>query len=363
MQLKEITSALEDFAPLAFQESYDNSGLCLGDSDKEAKAVLLTIDITEDVVDEAIKLGCNLIISHHPLIFSGLKSITGRNYIERCIIKAIKNDIAIYSAHTNIDIAPMGVSYMMAEKLGLQNIKVLSPLENNLLKLVTFVPLEHSEKVRNAIFEAGAGHIGNYDNCSYNLEGNGTFRGNENTKPFVGISGKEHNEREIRIETILPTHIKTKVIKALLASHPYEEPAYDIYPLLNTYKKAGLGAIGTINPTEEKLFLQKIKEVFNVTAVRHTPLRNKKIETVALCGGSGSSLLKDAIKAKADIFISGDFKYHQFFDNEGRILIADIGHFESEQFTKEIFYQILKKKFPTFAVHFSSINTNPINYY
>jgi dinuclear metal center YbgI/SA1388 family protein len=363
MQIREIISALEDFAPLSFQESYDNSGLCIDNPNTEAKAALLTIDITEDVIEEAKKTGCNIIISHHPLIFSGVKNLTGKNYTERCIIKAIKEDIAIYAAHTNIDIAPAGVSFVMAEKLGLQKIKVLSPLDGALLKLVTFVPTEHAEKVRAAIFDAGAGQIGNYDRCSYNVNGTGTFRGNEDSSPFVGKSGSDHAEPEVRIETILPVHAKTKVLKALLASHPYEEPAYDIYQLSNAYEKAGLGAIGKIKPTEEKDFLEIVKKTFQVKTIRHTPFRNRKIETVALCGGSGSSLLRNAIMQHADIYISGDFKYHQFFENEGRIVIADIGHFESEQFTKEIFYQILMKKFPTFAVHFSSIITNPINYF
>ena len=230
-------------------------------------------------------------------------------------------------------------------------------------KIVTFVPKSHSEKVRQALFDAGAGNIGNYDSCSYNILGTCTFKGNEQTKPFVGEIGKVHFEEEIRIETIFPKHLKNKIIKSLLTSHPYEEPAYDIYQLSNEHKNIGLGIIGNLEYAEEELpFLNKIKTVFNCKCISHTKLLGKKISKVAICGGRGSDLLRDAISASADIFINADFKYHQFFDAEDKIIIADIGHYESEQFTKEIFYDILTKKFSNFAVHFSKINTNPINY-
>jgi dinuclear metal center YbgI/SA1388 family protein len=361
--VSDVIRCIEEFAPVAYQESYDNSGLQCGNPKQEVASILLTIDVTEDVVDEAISIGVNLIISHHPVIFGGIKRLTGHNYTERLIINAIKNNIAIYSCHTNIDSVGRGVSYRMAEKLGLSNIKVLKPTVGNLCKLVTFVPEIHAERVRESIFNVGAGFIGNYDCCSYNVTGSGTFRANEGANPFVGELGKLHTESETRIETIFPKHLEKKVIAALVKAHPYEEVAYDIYALNNANPNVGFGVTGFLSPEQdEKEFLKKIKSVFNVDGIRHTALLNKKINQVALCGGSGSLLLQDAKNAGADIFISGDFKYHQFFDAENEIVIADIGHFESEQFTVEIFYELLIKKLPNFAICFTKVKTNPINY-
>jgi len=363
MQVTDVASVLEQFAPLQLQESYDNAGLCVGNPITEVTGILLTIDITEEILDEAAAKKCNLVISHHPLIFSGIKHIIGQNSVEKCIIKAIQNNIAVYSAHTNIDSVFDGVSHKMCEKLSLQNCSILSPLKRGLKKLVTFVPISHVEQVREAIFKSGAGNIGNYDNCSFNVKGNGTFRGNEESKPFAGEKGKNHIEEEIRIETIFPEYLQYKVIKALIDAHPYEEVPYDIYPLDNTFDKAGMGMIGVLpEEKKEKSFLSLVKSSFSAGCIRHTRLLNKPVKKVAVCGGSGSSLLNDAILLGADAFITGDFKYHQFFQAENKILIIDIGHFESEQFTKEIFYNLLIKKFPNFAVHFSSVNTNPINY-
>ena len=363
MLVNDVAKIIEKFAPLQLQESYDNSGLCIGNPEQTVTGILLTIDITEPVINEAIQKNCNLIISHHPLIFSGIKKITGKNYIERCTIKAIQNNIAIYSAHTNMDAVSEGVSKKMCDKLGLINCKILLPLNGELRKLVTFVPTDSSEKVREAIFAVGAGHIGNYDSCSFNVEGKGSFRGNESSNPFVGEKEKLHFENETRIETVFPKFIEKEIIKALILAHPYEEVAYDIYPIENSYPLAGMGMIGEL-PSEmaELEFLQKVKNTFNAKYIRHTSIRNQNIRKIAVCGGSGSSLLPNAIHCRADVFISADFKYHQFFDSENKITIADIGHYESEQFTKEIFYDLLTKNFNNFAVHFSSINTNPINY-
>jgi len=364
MKLKQLIAPLEQLAPLSFQESYDNAGLITGNFDMEIRSVLITLDVTEEVVDEAIAKGANLILSHHPVIFSGLKRITGNNYVERIVIKAIKNDIALYSAHTNMDSVFGGVNTMICNKLGLQNCKILSPIKKYLYKLVTFVPRNHIEQVRKAVFDAGAGHIGNYDNCSYNAEGKGTFRAGNEANPFVGKIGELHFEDEIRFETIFPKHRQNQIISALLSAHPYEEVAYDIYQLENEYPQAGLGMVGELaTPVDEIEFLTNLKEIFQAGIIRHTELRNKKIHRVAVCGGSGSTFLREAISAKADVYVSGDFKYHQFFDAEGKILIADIGHFESEQFTKQLFYALLIKNFPTFAVHLSEIKTNPIKYF
>jgi dinuclear metal center YbgI/SA1388 family protein len=364
MQLKQLTNYLESVAPLALQESYDNAGLLIGTPDDEISGILITLDITEEILDEAISRNLNLIVAHHPIIFGGIKKLNGKNYIERCVAKAIRNNLAIYASHTNLDSVFGGVNSKICEKLGLKNCRILSPTPHFLKKLVTFVPIDDAEKVRNALFLAGVGHIGNYDSCSFNLTGQGSFRGNEQTNPFVGEKNQLHFEEETRIETIFPKHIQSQVIQALLASHPYEEVAYDIYPLDNEYNQSGIGMIGELDsPMDEVGFLHKLKETFQCKVIKHTQLLGNPIRTIAVCGGSGSAYLSMAITQKADLYISGDFKYHQFFDAEQRIIIADIGHYESEQFTKEVFYELLTKKFPKFAVHLSDLSTNPINYF
>lgn len=363
MQIKQITQFIESVAPPALQESYDNAGLILGQSDCEVSGILITLDVTEAVIDEAISKNLNLIVAHHPIVFSGLKKLNGRNYIERCVAKAIKNDVAIYAAHTNLDSVFGGVNSKICEKLGLRNCRMLSPVSGFLKKLVTFAPITDADKVRNALFEAGAGNIGNYDSCSFNLSGKGTFRGNDQTNPYVGEKNQLHTEEEIRIETIFPKYLQSVIIHALLKAHPYEEVAYDIYPLENDFAQAGIGMIGELPaPVDELLFLQNLKETFNCKVIRHTELLGKPFQKVAVCGGSGSGYLAKAIAQSADIFITGDYKYHQFFDAEKQIVIADIGHYESEQFTKEVFYELLTKKFPKFAIHLSEITTSPINY-
>ena len=359
----EITNYLESLAPLSLQENYDNSGLIVGNKNDAVAGILVCLDSLEAVVEEAIQLNCNLIIAHHPIIFSGLKKLNGNNCIERTIIKAIKNNIAIYAIHTNLDNIRDGVNSMIAEKLGLQNCKVLSPKRGFLKKLITFAPNENAGDIRTAIFNAGAGEIGNYANCSFNLEGTGTFRGNELSKPYVGLKGELHLEPETRIEVIFPSFLEQNVLSALIKSHPYEEVAYDIYSLDNFHQNIGGGLIGTLKaPVEEAEFLRIVKNTMRCGGIKHTRLLQKPITKVAVCGGSGSFLLADAIGAGADIFISADFKYHQFFDADNRILIADIGHYESEQYTIDMLCALLTKKFPTFAVHFSKINTNPVNY-
>ena len=363
MQLSEIIKAIEAFAPLSYQESYDNAGLITGNPAQEITGALICLDSIEEVIDEAIREKCNLVIAHHPIIFSGLKKINGKNYVERTIIKAIKNDIAIYAAHTNLDNVQQGVNFKIAEKLGLKNCSVLEPKSGLLKKLVTFCPIDKAAEVRDALFKAGAGKIGNYDECSYNLEGIGTFRAGEGTKPFVGEQNIQHQEPETRIETIFPSQLQSTILKALLTSHPYEEVAYDIYPLENEYKKVGSGLVGELEePQDELTFLKNLKPLLKTNCVRYTAVTGKKIKKVAVCGGSGSFLIKNAISAGADVFVTADLKYHQFFDAEGKILLADVGHFESEQFTGEIFYDLLIEKFPTFAVRLSKTNTNPVNY-
>ncbi|MCF8380248.1 MAG: Nif3-like dinuclear metal center hexameric protein [Bacteroidales bacterium] len=363
MKLQEIVSFFEEIAPFSYQESYDNSGIQIGSPDTEITGILISIDLTNEVLDEAIENNINLILTHHPLIFNGIKKLTGGNMVEKLIVKAIKNDINLLSVHTNIDSVINGVSGKISDKLGLISRKVLDPVKGKLLKLVYFVPVDHAEKVRKSIFEAGAGVIGNYENCSFSSEGRGSFKAGENTNPFAGTKNKLHYEKELRVETILPVNIQGKVISALINSHPYEEVAFDLYPLDNAWQSVGLGMIGEFEEEmEEHDFLNAVKTIFNTGCVRYTDLRQKKIKKVAICGGSGSFLLSKAIAAGADAFISADFKYHQFFDAEGKLIIVDIGHYESEQFTKELFYELLTKKFPTFALLLSEVNTNPINY-
>lgn len=363
MRIKDVISEIENYAPPALQESYDNSGIQVGDVNIPVRGILISLDITEEVVDEAIELECNLIITHHPLLFKGLKSLTGSNYIERSVIKACRHDIVIYAAHTNLDNTFGGVSHEIARRLGLQNIRTLVPQKNALLKLVTFVPLAEAERVRSALFNAGAGKIGNYDACSYNIEGTGTFRGGENTHPFCGEAGEFHTEKEIRIETVLPIFKKGAVLRALFLSHPYEEPAYDLYPLENVWQQAGSGVIGELLAEEdEQTFLLRLKEIFHLKCVQHSRYTGKRIKNVAICGGSGAFLIREAMAAGADIFITGEAKYNDFYDVEDNILLSVIGHYESEICTKELFFEIITKKIPNFAVHFSNVNVNPINY-
>lgn len=362
MLLKEIIKEIEIFASPTLQENYDNAGLIFGFPDMDIQSALLTLDCTERVVDEAIELGSNLIIAHHPIIFKGIKTLTGRNYVERTLLKAIQNNIAIYAAHTNLDNKARGVNYKISRKLGLHNLSVLQP-KNNLIKLVTFVPLAQLDIVRDAIFKAGAGAIGDYNECGFSVEGKGTFKAGENTSPFVGKKGKRHQEKEERLETILPSYLINTVLSALKKTHPYEEPAFDFYEVLQDAEQYGSGMLGELPQAVDTMtFLKDLKEKMNVSVIRHTDLINKKIKRVALCGGAGSFLLKNAIKEKADIYISADFKYHEFFDAENKIIIADIGHYESEHFTPEIFNELLNKKFINFATHLSKTNTNPINY-
>lgn len=364
MTTGDIIVELERYAPPAFQEDYDNSGLLTGNRNMQVTGALLTLDCTEAVVNEAIEKDCNLIIAHHPIVFSGLKRLNGSNYVERTIIKAIQNGIAIYACHTNLDNVHNGVNLRIAEKLGLRHTHVLAPKTGLLKKLSTFVPASHHETVLNALFAAGAGHIGNYDQCSFNMEGTGTFRGNSATTPFIGTPGELSHEKEIRLETIFPTHLETGVVSALLSAHPYEEVAYDLYRLDNSHPLVGSGLQGELTEgLEEKAFLELVKKTFRVAVLRHTALTGKIIKKVAVCGGSGRFLLKNAIHNGADAYITADFKYHEFFDADGRILLIDTGHYESEQFTPEIFYDLIQKKFTKFAVHLSKINTNPINYF
>lgn len=359
--IREITAAIEEFAPLALQESYDNAGLQVGDASLAATGALLCVDVTEEVVDEAIQKGCNLIIAHHPLLFRPLKRITGSNYIERIVIKALRNDIAIYAAHTNLD--AVAVNHRWAQQLALTDVEVLQPTADMLYKLVTYAPCDNADSVRQALFDAGAGTIGNYDCCSYNTQGVGTFRAGENTHPYCGNKGEVHHEVESRIEVIMPRYLQSRVIRALLQAHPYEEPAYDLIPIANDYTQAGMGVVGNLpHKTDAIALLQQLKEELHCGSIRHNATAGQQVQRVALCGGSGSSLINKALAAEADIFITGEIGYHPFFGYENKLILAEIGHYESEQHTKEIFCEVITKKFPTFATHYATVETNPIKY-
>ena len=362
--IKEITNTIEEFAPLSYQESYDNCGLLVGNAEANCTGVLLSLDCTEEVLEEAIKEKCNLIISHHPVLFSGIKKITGADATQRILIKAIQNNIALYAAHTNVDNVRNGVNYKIAEKLGLINIKILAPKNELLKKLVTYVPASHHATVLNALFEAGCGQIGNYENCSFNLEGTGTFKGNEEAKPFLGVAGQLSEEKETRIETIFEAYKERIVLKALLSAHPYEEVAFDIYSLDNKLNTVGSGIIGEFKePVTEEELMKKVKNSLLSSCLKTTKNTGKSVKKVAICGGSGRFLLKNAINAGCEAFLTADFKYHDYFEVEGRLLLIDAGHYETEQFTPEIFYEVISKNFPTFAIRLSKINTNPVNYF
>lgn len=363
LKVKDIIAHLESVAPLVYQENYDNAGLLTGHSEMPVKGVLVTLDCTEAVVDEALARGCNLIVAHHPIIFGGLKKLNGKNYVERTVIKAIRNEVAIYAIHTNLDNVHHGVNRKIAERIGLKHTRVLAPKNGLLKKLATYVPAEHTEKVKKALFTAGAGHIGNYDECSFYTTGKGSFRGNDETHPFAGQKNVQHTEDENRLEVIFPAHIQQQVLAALIRVHPYEEVAYDIYTLDNYFEKIGAGMIGELPaPLEPEAFLQHLKSSMELGIIRYTPV-SQPVRTVAVCGGAGSFLLKTALSQKADAFVTADFKYHEFFDAENRLMIADIGHYESEIFTKDLLRDIILEKFPTFAVLLAQTNTNPINYF
>ncbi len=362
-KIKDILQQLETLAPRAYQEEYDNSGLITGDVNADLQGVLISLDCTEEIVEEAIKKNCNLIVSHHPIVFRGLKKITGSNYIERTIIKAIKNDVAIFAIHTNLDNMSHGVNKKIADKLGLVNTKILRTKRSTLSKLTIFVPKANTESVLSKLHEAGAGMIGNYKNCSFRTEGTGTFLPTENTNPTIGKTNQLEHVAEDRIELIFPKHLERKVLNALFASHPYEEVAYYIHQLENSNKEIGSGMIGELpEPIKASELMKYIKKSMGAKLVRHTALVKDKISKIALCGGAGSFLLRDAISQQADVFISGDFKYHEFFDAEQQIIIADIGHYESEQFTKELIYEYISEKFANIALHLTEVNTNPIFY-
>jgi len=327
MLIKNVIAELAFIAPPSLQESYDNAGLITGHPDWTCQGVLCTLDATEEVILEAISKGCNLVVAHHPILFRGVKKLNGKNYVEKAIITAIKNDVAIYACHTNLDNVATGVNKKIADKLGLENTSILLLKEQQLLQLITFVPTTHLEQVRSALFLAGAGTIGLYHEASFGVEGTGTFKGMEGANPTIGKVGERTAVAETRLEVVVPTHLKGQVHHALIESHPYEEVAHSWIMLLNERSDIGSGLIGDLpSPMEEKAFLQQLTTTFSLQVIRHTPLLRKQVSRVAVCGGAGSFLLENALAAGADFFITADLKYHEFFDANGRMVVADIGH-------------------------------------
>lgn len=362
--LAHIINVLETFAPLDFQEDYDNCGLVYGNPSKNIEKTLIALDLTQEVMDEAILVEAGLIIVHHPPIFKGMKRFSQEDPTSLLLMQAIRLDIAIYACHTNLDNVINGVNGEIASRLGLQHIRVLQPKIGTHQKLVTYVPVEYLTKVREALFLAGAGNIGNYSDCSFSTSGIGTFKAQANAKPFVGELGSLHEEKESRLELIIPTHLSQKIITALKKNHPYETVAFDIIALNNVFDEIGAGVLGELPEEIDELeFLYKIKNIFHTGVIKHNSIRGKAIKKVAICGGSGKSLIYSALKENSDIFITADLGYHDFFIPGKRMLLADIGHFESEQFTSDRLVTILKEKFPNFVVLKSGVNTNPVNYF
>lgn len=364
MKIKEILAVLEEMAPLAYAEDFDNVGLIVGDSKAEITGILVCHDALEAVIDEAILKNCNLVVCFHPILFSGLKKITGANYVERAILKAIKNDIAIYAVHTALDNHKNGVNKIFCDALGLVNTKILMPKKGFIQKLVTFAPTENAEAVRNALFAAGAGRIGNYENCSFNSQGVGTYQGNAESNPAVGQKHEFVSAGETKIEVTFEKHLQSRVLKSLFENHPYEEVAYEIYELKNEHQNIGLGMIGELETARtERDFLQLVADAMQAEGIRHSEYRNKEVRKVAVLGGSGSFAIQAARRAGADAFVTSDLKYHQFYEAENDLLLLDIGHFESERFTKNYMLDFLKEKIPNFAIILSEVNTNPIKYF
>lgn len=366
--LNDIIAPIEAAAPRAWQENWDNAGwqVCPADpKTAECTGALLTLDITEAVVGEAAREGFNLIVSHHPLLFKGLKRITGSTPQERNVTEAIRHGIAIYSAHTNMDSAPGGVNFRLAEMLGLTNIEVLIPREGDLVKLVFYTPAAEADRVRQAVLEAGAGHIGNYDSCSYNNEGFGTFRAvSDACRPYVGSIGEMHREPEVRTETVVPRYLLSRVIDTLIKAHPYEEPAYDIIPLELPNRGAGLGCVGDLSealPTAA--FLQRIATTLNLPYLRHSEIATGTVRRVAVCGGSGAEFIPSAIAAGAQLYLTADLKYHDFQRGGETITLVDGGHFETEHQLMDVFYELISKKIPNFAVRRAATPSNAVSYF
>ncbi|MCU0353414.1 MAG: Nif3-like dinuclear metal center hexameric protein [Cytophagales bacterium] len=361
--IADITAHLERWAPLAYQESYDNAGLLVGEADRPAAGVLVTLDVTEAVIEEAVRRDCNLVVAHHPLIFKGLRQVNRRSYVGRAVVAAVRHNVAVYAAHTNLDNVAGGVNFRIAERLGLENVRILAPKRQTLKKLVVFVPQVHTQELLDALHQVGAGRIGNYEGCSFRTSGTGAFTPNDAADPHIGESGRPEEVTEDRVEVMFPVPLTRRVLAAMREAHPYEEVAYYLTALENENQEVGAGAVGILpQPMAENAFLAFLKEKMPTKCVKHTALRQRPVQKVAVCGGAGIFLLPDAVRAGADVFVTSDVKYHEFFDADGKLVLADIGHYESEVFTKDLIFEHLSKRFTNIAVNLSETGTNPVFY-
>ena len=364
MTVAQIATGLEQLAPLPFAEDFDNVGLLVGDPQMEVTGVLVTLDTLEDVLTEAREKGCNLVVSFHPILFQGLKRITGATYVERVVARAIEQRIAIYSMHTALDNVREGVSRKLCEVLGLERPRTLIPRKGIIKKLVTYVPEGARRALLEKLFEAGAGELGNYSHCSFSTPGEGSFLPGQQASPAIGERGSLQLEPEQQLHLTFTAEREKAVLRALQEYHPYEEVAYEISTLENAYQHLGMGMVGELEaPMEEKAFLQHLRERLHTPCIRHSRLTGKPVRRVAVLGGSGAFAIGAARAAGADVLVTGDVKYHQFFQAEGQMVIADVGHYESEQFTKNLLVDYLTEKFPNFAIHLSETQTNPVNYF
>lgn len=363
MVINDVIQHLEILAPLQYAEDFDNVGLLVGDRNTPLTGVLVTLDTLEAVVDEAIEKHCNLIVSFHPIIFKGLKKLNGNNYVERVVIKAIRHNIAIYAIHTALDNSLQGVNSIICDQLSLRSKRILIPQKGTIKKLTTYVPTKDADALRKALFAVGAGYIGNYENCSFNTEGIGTYQGNKESNPRVGERYEFCEALETQISMTFEKHLESKVLKTLFENHPYEEVAYEIISLENTNQGIGMGMIGVLEkPMATEDFLHSLKIHMKVPAIRHSKLLKDKIQTVAVLGGSGSFAISAAMASEVDVFVTADLKYHDFYAAEDRIVLVDIGHYESEQYTKNFLAEYLSKKITNFAIVLSMTNTNPVKY-
>jgi dinuclear metal center YbgI/SA1388 family protein len=367
--VREILNALDQWAPRSLQASYDNSGHLVGLPNAEVTKAIVALDCTEALIGEAVEVGAQAVIVHHPIIFKGLKRLTGSGPIERTVMAALKHDIAILAIHTNLDHVHTGVSQHLAQCIGVDpaTLQILQPMRDQLYSLTFYTPEDHADAVETAVFAAGAGHVGNYDECAFRTEGEGSFRPLAGSNPFSGTLGEQHRVAERRTEVVVPKWRLAAVQAAMQAAHPYEEVAHNIVALANAHQQVGAGMVGNLpEPMELMAFLDQAKSALSAPLIRHTAPTGRPIRRVAVCGGSGSFLLEDAVASGADLYLTADFKYHEFQEADGRIVIADVGHFESEWRTGEIITSYLtehfKDKFPNFAVHLARENHNPVHY-
>jgi len=366
MTCGEIIKILETWAPREISLERDNPGLQVGSGKNIVKNILLSLELTMDVINESIAKECNLIITHHPLIFHPVKSLDfQRDKNSMLIEKLIKNDLTLFSAHTNLDFTKNGVSFELAKMLGLKGIDFLVNLSANQYKISVFVPGDHVEEVADAIFNAGGGIIGEYSRCSFRTGGTGTFFGSNKTTPFLGEKGKQEQVSEIKLEAIADSWKLGGIISAVINAHPYEEPAYDIYPLKNKNINYGMGAVGELDKQlGREEFLKYVSEKLKAKCLKYTSGKSESIKKIAVCGGAGTELLKEAVQSGADAFVTADVKYHTFHDAQGKILLVDAGHYETEiHVLNQIEKELSTAAENNFKIFKYSGSTNPVIIY